>query len=540
MTEDSSNQKIAVLLSELAVLLEIAGVPFKPQVYERAAHSIEAFGQDLNDVYNREGIKGLRSIEGVGEGIALKIEEFLKTGRIADFEKLAKKYPPGVSKLTRIEGIGPHTAKQLYDELGIKSIEELAIAAKAGKLRSVKGLGERSEARILKSIQYIGENQNRFILGYKMPLILNILNNLRKNPGVIRAEIAGSVRRMQETVGNFDFVIIAKNSENVAVDFPNVNLHFTTSQSWGTSLQYYTGSKEHNSALEVLAKQRNYKLTNRATEEEIYSALGLKWIPPELRVNKGEIETSRLNKLPTLISYKDLKGDLQTQTDWTDGKHSIKQMAEAAKKIGLEYIAITDHTHTLKITNGNDDKRLLAQMEEIDRVQKEVGGIKILKGAEVNILADGSLDISDEVLAKLDVVGASVHSLMKKMSEAEMTNRITRAMENPHVDIIFHPTGRIISRREPYPVNMTKLIETAKRTGTILEANAWPDRLDLKDIHIKQAIESGVKISIDSDAHATEHFAVLEFGIAQARRGWARKSDVINAWPWEEMKKMLK
>ena len=296
-------------------------------------------------------------------------------------------------------------------------------------------------------------------------------------------------------------------------------------------------------------KIKSERLIAGKTEEEIYEKLGLEWIPPEIRTNSGEIDVARLrqgsggqgqiSKLPNLIGYGDLKGDLQVQTDWTDGEHSIKEMAEAAKKMGLEYVCITDHTKSLAMTGGSDEKKLLKQMAEIDKVQKQVSGIKILKGAEVNIMKDGTLDIDDETLSKLDVVGAAVHSNFN-LSEKEQTGRIKRAMENPNVDIIFHPTGRVIQRRDAYKVDVEELIKTAKRTKTVMEIDAFPDRLDLKDEYIRKAVNAGVKLSIDSDAHHTSHFKYLEYGIAQARRGWARKSDVINTRSWEEMLRLLK
>jgi DNA polymerase (family 10) len=340
----------------------------------------------------------------------------------------------------------------------------------------------------------------------------------------------------------------------------NADVRVLPPESFGAALQYFTGDKYHNIKLREIAIKKGYKLNEYGlfkaksekrkvksreimvagkTEEEIYEKLGMEWMEPELRTASGEIEAAQEGKLPKLIGYYDLKGDLQTQTDWTDGANSIKEMAEAAKKHGLEYIAITDHTASLAMTGGSDEKKLLRQMDEIDRVQKQVSAIKILKGAEVNIMKDGTLDISDGVLSKLDVVGASVHSNFN-MTEPDMTARIRRAMEDPNVDIIFHPTGRVIKKREPYKVDMEEIMKTAKRTGTVLEIDAYPDRLDLKDEYIRKAVELGVKLSIDSDAHHVSHFAYLEYGIAQARRGWAEKKDAINTRSWEEMLKLLK
>jgi len=562
------------ILYEMAVLLEIKEVAFKPQAYERAAYSIESFGEDVAEIYKKGGLKALEDIPGVGQGIAERIEEYIKTGRIADYEKLKKEFPVDISGLMEIEGVGPKMVKKLYQELGIKNASELEMAAKAGKLEKLEGLGEKSEERILKSISFLRQSQGRFVLGFILPTVRKIVDSLRALPEVKRAEFAGSIRRMQETVGDLDILVIS-NKPSQVMDFfmkmPEVqeiiakgqtktsvrlnigmdaDVRVLPPESFGAALQYFTGDKYHNIALREIAIKKGYKLNEYGlfkgekliagkTEEEIYKKLGMELMEPELRTNHGEIEAALTGKLPKLIGYDDLKGDLQVQTDWTDGENSIKEMAEAAKKQGLEYILITDHTKSLAMTGGLDEKKLMKQMVEIDKVQKQVSGIKILKGSEVNINKDGTLDIDEETLAKLDVVGAAVHSNFN-MPEADMTARIIRAMENPNVDILFHPTGRIIKRREPYKLDMDKVIKAAKRTKTVLEIDAFPDRLDLKDEHARKAVGDGVKLAIDSDAHSAGHFKFLEFGIAQARRGWAEKKDVINTRPWEEMLRSLK
>lgn len=569
-----TNQELVKVLYEMAALLEIKEVAFKPQAYERAAYSIEALGEDVAEIYKKGGLKALEDIPGVGQGIAERIEEYIKTGRITDYEKLKKEFPVDISGLMEIEGVGPKMVKKLYWELGIKNARELETAAKAGKLRKLEGLGEKSEQKILKSIGFLQQSQGRFILGFIFPMVRKIVDSLRTLPEVKRAEFAGSIRRMQETVGDLDILVISNKPAKVMdffVKMPEVqgiiekgptrtsvrlkigmdaDVRVLPPESFGAALQYFTGDKYHNIALREIAIKKGYKLNEYGlfrgdkliagkTEEEIYKKLGMEWMEPELRTNHGEIEAAIAGKLLKLIGYDDLKGDLQVQTDWTDGENSIKDMAEAAKRQGLEYIVITDHTKSLAMTGGLDEKKILKQMAEIDRVQKQVSGIKILKGSEVNINKDGTLDIDDETLAKLDVVGAAVHSNFN-MLEADMTARIIKAMENPNVDIIFHPTGRIIKRREPYKVDMDKIIQTAKKTKTVLEIDAYPDRLDLKDEHVRKAINEGVRLSIDSDAHSANHFKFLEFGIAQARRGWAEKKDVINTRPWEEMLKLLK
>ncbi|MEK7203765.1 MAG: DNA polymerase/3'-5' exonuclease PolX, partial [Patescibacteria group bacterium] len=404
--------------------------------------------------------------------------------------------------------------------------------------------------------------------------IKSILERIKKLPYVEIAEPAGSIRRMQETVGDLDILAISKEPEKVIDYFVKMtevahiygkgptkanvrlkngmdaDLRVLEPKSFGAALQYFTGDKYHNIAVRELAIKKGYKLSEYGlfkgkkmiagkTEEEIYEKLGLEWMPPEIRTNSGELDAAKERRLPKLVEYGSLKGDLQIQTDWSDGNNSIKEMAEAAKKHNLEYILITDHTKALAMTGGADEKRILKQMAEIDKIQKKISGIKILKGAEVDILKDGKMDISDEVLSKLDVVGGAVHSHFN-LPEKEQTQRIIRAMENPNVDIIFHPTGRMVQKREAYKVDMDELIKAAKRTKTIMEIDAYPSRLDLKDEYIRKAVEAGVKLSIDSDAHSTIHFQYLEFGIGQARRGWAEAKDIINTRGWKEMLGLLK
>lgn len=575
-----SNQELAKILNEMAVILDMKEVAFKPRAFEKAAYSIEALGEGVDEIYKKGGLKALEDIPGVGKGIAERIEEYVKTGHIKDYSQLKKQFPVDIGGIRRIEGVGPHLIKKLYQKLKIKNVEQLEKAAKAGKLRGLAGLGEKSEKKILKGIEFLRQSHGRFLLGHILPTARKMVDTLRDQPYVKKAEPAGSIRRMQETVGDLDILVISDKPAKVMdffVKMPEVeavlvkgptktsvrlkigmdaDVRVLPPESFGAASQYFTGDKYHNVALREIAIKKRYKLSEYGlfketrdkrqgtriagkTEEEIYEKLGMSWMEPELRTNRGEIEAATKGELPKLIGYDDLQGDLQVQTNWTDGENSIKEMAEAARKLGLKYIVITDHTKSLAMTGGSDEKRLLKQMIEIDKIQKEVSGIKILKGAEVNINKDGTLDIDDETLAKLDVVGASVHSNFN-MSEQDMTKRIIRAMENPNVDIIFHPTGRLIQKREPYKVDVEVLIKAAKRTKTILEVNAYPERLDLKDEYIRKAVEADVRLAINSDAHATHHFKSLELGIAQARRGWCEKKDVINTRPWQEMLKLLK
>lgn len=568
------NHELAKMFREMVVLLEIKEVAFKPRAYEHAAYSLENLDKDVKETYQAGGLQALLEIPGVGQGLAEKIEEFIQTGKIKEYEKLKKKLPVNISELNRIEGIGPKTIKKLYSKLKITNLENLKTAVEKGELAKIPSLGKKLQERILKSLNFLKEDGGRYLISSALPLARNIVESLRALPEIKKAEYAGSIKRMQETIGDLDILVISGQPDKVMdffVEMPQVaevlakgstkstvrlnnglqaDVRVVLPESFGAATQYFIGDKYHNVAVREIAIKKGYKLNEYGLfkgrkllagkdEKEIYEKLGMQWMPPELRTNHGEIEAALKDELPKLIEYGEIKGDLQTQTDWTDGANSIEEMAQAARKEGLEYICITDHTKALAMTGGNDEKRLLKQMAEIDKIQKKFSDFKILKGAEVDILKDGSLDIDDEVLAKLDVVGASVHSYFN-MTEKEMTARIIRAMANPNVDIIFHPTGRIIQRREPYKVDMAKLIETAKQTKTVLEANASPERLDLKDEYIRQAITAGVKISIDSDAHSIYHFKFLEYGIGQARRGWAEKKDVVNAYRWTDMLKMLK
>ncbi|OGN20796.1 MAG: DNA polymerase III [Candidatus Yanofskybacteria bacterium RIFOXYD1_FULL_42_10] len=570
------NQELVKILREISVLLEIKGVEFKPQAYEKVAHSIEMLEEDVKEIYKKGGIEALEKISGVGRGIAEKIEEYIKEHRIKDYLSLKKELPVDIDGLSVVEGVGPKMILKLYEELKIKTRDQLEKAARAGKLKSIEGFGQKTEENILRSIDFLKKEHGRFILGFVMPEVRAIVEKIKKVDGVEKAEFAGSIRRMQETVGDLDILVISKKPSAVMDFFVSMSeveavyakgdtkssirlklgmdadLRVLPPESFGAALQYFTGDKYHNIELRQIAIKQGYKLNEYGlykdkkimagqTEEEIYQKLGFAWMPPELRANRGELEAARENKLPKLIEYSDLVGDLQVQTDWTDGDNSIKEMAEAAQKIGLKYICITDHTKTLAMTGGSDEKKLLRQMAAIDEVNREFQGpgFKVLKGAEVNIMKDGTLDIDDETLAKLDVAGVSVHSNFN-MSEKDMTARIIRAMENPNVDILFHPTGRVIKRREAYKVDMDELLKTAKRTKTVMEIDAFPDRLDLKDEYIRKAVETGVKLAIDSDAHSASHFQYLEYGIAQARRGWAEKKDIINTKDLEDMLKLLK
>ena len=569
------NQAITKVLYSLAMYLRMDDVPFKPQAYERAAMAVESLSQDVEELYKTEGINGLERIPGVGKGIAERIKEYLKTGKVQDYEAYCKKYPVDLDELGLVEGLGPKSIRELYEKLRVRNLKGLEQAAKGGKIRKLPNFGEKSEKNILQSIAFVRLAKGRLLLGTIYPHVEEMVAMLHASGFTKQVVPAGSIRRMKETIGDVDILVTSKSPQKLIDYFLSkvpynklwgkgptkvsvhtlhgfdIDVRVLPEEVFGAGLQYFTGSKEHNVKLRTHAIQKGYKLSEYGlfrgkrrvackTEEEVYKVLGMQYIEPEMREDQGEIEAAlRHVYLPTLIPYGSLKGDLQIQTNWTDGENSIEEMAKEAKKQGLSYIAITDHTKDLAMVGGSDEKKLLRQMKEIDKIQKKISGVKILKGAEVNIRKDGTLDIKNDVLAKLDVVGVSVHSNFK-MTKKDMTERIQRAIRNPHVDILFHPTGRSMPKRDSYDIDIDAIIQTAKQTGTILEINAQPRRLDLKDIHIKKAVEAGVKMVVDSDAHSAEHFRFLKFGIAQARRGWAKEQDIINTKNVKEFLSSLK
>lgn len=569
-----TNKNLAQIFSEMAAILEIKGVDFKPKAFEKAAVSLENLAEEVEEIYRRGGLPDLEEIPGVGQGLAERIEEFIKTGKIGEYQKLKREFPVAVGEMMKIEGVGPKIIEKVYEELDIKNVAELKQAAEQGKLRNIAGLGEKLETKILRAINFLETEHGRFLLGEILPISRVILEKIKRAPGVEKIECAGSLKRMQETVGDLDFLVVSREAEAV-MDFftklPEVesviakgrtkssvrlkigidaDLRVIEAKSFGAALQYFIGDKYHNVAVREIAAKRGYKLNEYGLfkgkktvaakdENEIYLALGMAAPPPEIRTNHGEIEAALSKNLPNLIDYDDLQGDLQIQTDWSDGENSILEMAKAARAQGLNYILITDHSHRLTVANGLDEKRLLKQAEEIDKVNGQFSGFKVLKGIEVDILKDGSLDLSDNALEKLDIVGASIHSHFE-MDERSMTERIIRVMENPHVDIIFHPTGRLIQKRPAYKVDIDRIIKTANKTGTVLEINAFPERLDLRDEYIRKAVTVGVKLCIDSDAHSVEHLKFLELGIGQARRGWAEKKDVANAHDLKKLSRFFK
>lgn len=569
------NQELANIFYEIAYFLEMEGIPFKPYAYEKAGIILENLEKDIEEIYQQGGIQALMAIPGIGESIAKKIEEYLQTGTIRYYQEFKKRYPVDIEELISVEGVGPKMVKVLYEELGITNLKELEEAAKKGRIRNLPGFGKKTEENILQGIKFLKRSKGRFLLGEVLPVAEEIRQKLSKVQGVEKISLAGSLRRKKETIGDVDILVVAKNPDKVVEEFLklpgiikvwgkgktkssirldkgfDVDLRIIDKKSFGSALQYFTGSKEHNIALRKIAIDLGLKLNEYGVfkkdkfvagkdEKEVYKILGLDWIPPELRENQGEIERAKEHKLPKLIELKEIKGDLHCHTKWNGGANSVEEMVESAMALGYEYLGISDHTKTLKIEHGLDEKKLLEQRKEIEKInqklKKQKKKFRVLQGAEVNILKDGSLDIQDEALKKLDYAIAGIHSHFK-MKKEEMTRRIIKAMKNPYVNIISHPTGRILKRREEYQIDIEKILRAAKETKTVLEINSYPERLDLNDQNIKMAKEMGVKMIINTDSHHKDQLRYMKLGVFQARRGWAEKKDIVNCWP---LKKMLK
>ena len=567
------NYEVAELLNDIADLLEIQNIQFKPRAYRKAAFVIEGLTEDIVDIWKKGKLDDIPS---VGEGIAKKISDFLEHGTSSYLEKLKKRVPVDMEDLSRVSGLGPKTILKLYKKLNIKNIKELEKAAKQGKIKKIAGLGPTVEKNILKSIEFAKASGKRFLLGYASDIAEEIKNRLEKLKQVNKVEVAGSLRRKKETIGDIDILITSNNPAKVMDFFTGMDdvqdilakghtksavrlkegiqadVRVIAEKNYGAALLYFTGSKQHNIALRKIAIKKGMKLseyglfnkkTNKMlvgkTEQECYKKLGLKYIEPEIREEEGEIELAEKNKLPKLIGYNDLKSDLQLHTKWSDGNNTIMEMAQAAKKLGLKYICITDHTGQLKIANALDEKRIKKQRKEIDKANKQLKNFTILQGTEVNIKADGNLDMKNNILKELDIVIAAIHSGFKNSKE-KITQRLIKAMENEHVDIIGHPFGRLMNIRPSYEMDFDKILEKAKQTNTILEINAYPARLDLNDVHIRAAVKAGVKLSIGTDAHEANELRYYKLGIATARRGWATKKDIINTYSVRDMLKLLK
>jgi DNA polymerase (family 10) len=567
-----NNRQVADILYDIADMLEIRGeIIYKSVAYRRAADNILNLGRDINDVW-REG--KLREIPGVGDALTKKLDELLRTGRLEYYEGLQEEIPPGVVAMLAIPDVGPKTAKLLYEKLALMSVADVERAAREGKLRELPGLGVKSEANILAGIEALHRRSTRIPLGTAWPVAREILAGLRAGCSAVQqAAAAGSLRRMKATVGDIDLLVASDEPEAVMACFVNlplveevplrgstktsvilhnglqVDLRVLEPARYGSLLQYFTGSKDHNVALRELSLDQGLSLSEYGfkrdgeeilcpDEESVYNTLRLPWIPPELRENRGEIEAAKRGELPKLIELGDIKGDLHVHTSWSDGVASIAEMAETARGRGYQYAVISDHTQSLGVARGLTPERLREQRVEINRLNEHLADFRLLQGAEVEIKADGSLDLPDEALSELDVVVASIHSGLRQERE-RITSRLISAMCNPYVDVIGHPLGRILGQREDTAVDIATVMVVALETGKILEVNAIPDRLDLDDAHIRRAVEMGVRLAVNSDAHNAEGLAAMEYGVATARRGWAETKDVVNTLPLNELLELL-
>ena len=566
------NPDIAAVFSEIADLLEIEGDnPFRIRAYRNAARTIQDHGRGFVTMVS--GDEDLTAIPGIGKDLAARIKEVVETGTTGTLENLRKKLPPGIADLLRIQGLGPKRVGVLYKELNIGSLDQLREAAEAGRIRVLAGFGEKTEKKILESIHARADAGARFLRASAEPYAESIVAYLKEIPGVREVVLAGSYRRARETVGDLDVLVTGGESGVVMDRFTafdevkevlargptkssvilrpglQVDLRMVEPASFGAALNYFTGSKAHNIALRRLGQQRGLKINEYgvfederpvggATEEEVYRSVGLAWIPPELREDRGEIEAAREGRLPRLVEYENLRGDLHSHTTASDGKSTIEEMAIGARARGFEYLAITEHSKRLTVAGGLDEDELAKQVDEIDRINETLEGFTLLKGIEVDILEDGSLDLPDSILRRLDLVIGSVHTHFNLGGEKQ-TERILRAMDRPCFTMMGHLTGRLLLQRNGYDVDVPRIIRHAKERGCFIELNSHPQRLDLTDIHCTAAREEGVLVSVNSDAHTMNDFDVLHFGIGQARRGWLEKKDVLNTRPLNSLRPLL-
>ncbi len=567
------NADIARMFGEIADLLEIGEAnPFRIRAYRNAARIVEGLQFDLAGCVAAGG--ELPKLPGIGADLGAKIREIAASGTCALLEKLKRELPSGITDLLHVPGLGPKRVQRLYHELDVQTLEQLYRAARDGRLRALTGFGEKTELNILQGVEARLKRPGRYKLATAAQYAHAYADYLSRGAGVGRVVVAGSFRRMRETVGDLDILVTAAAPAQAMQRFSaypevkqvlsrgetrasvmlhagiQVDLRVVAEESYGAALHYFTGSKAHNIALRKLAQERGLKINEYGvfrggkriageTEESVYAAVGLPYIEPELREDRGEIEAARKGALPRLVELGDLRGDLHVHTTASDGHNSIMDMALAASARGLTYLAVTEHSRRLRLAHGLDPRRLEAQIDEIDRLNAELAGIRVLKGIEVDILADGTLDLPDSVLGRLDVVVGAVHSDFH-LSRERQTERILKALENPHFNILAHPTGRLIERREPYDVDMLRVIRKARARGRFLELNAHPERLDLLDTHCRMAKDEGVLVCISSDAHSALDFVHLRYGIGQARRGWLEKADVLNTRPLADLRKLLR
>ncbi|HEC72195.1 MAG TPA: DNA polymerase/3'-5' exonuclease PolX [Thermoplasmatales archaeon] len=567
------NQLVADVLYQVADLLDIKGeIFFKTRAYRMAAQKIETLNEDIETVVKENR---LREIPGVGEALAKKIKELVETGRLEYFEKLKKEIPPELLKMLDISGLGPKKIAAVYNKLGIKTIEELRKAAEEGKLRNLEGFGEITEKNILRGIRLMDKTSGRVLLNVAYHHGNKYIEYLKKHKKIKRLSLAGSLRRMKETIGDIDILassdepdeimdyfvkyydvqrILMKGSTKSSVvlnDELQVDLRVVDDKSFGAALQYFTGSKEHNVQMRNLAIKKGFKLNEYGlfkkntdtfitgrNEEEIYKKLGLAFIEPELRENRGEIEAAKENKLPRLVKHDDIKGDLHVHSNYSDGFETIEAIAEKSLRLGYQYVGITDHSQSLRVAHGLSKEQIVKKKKEIEKINKKLDNFRILCGTECDIKPDGTLDYDNSILKMFDFVMIGIHTSFK-MSRKEATNRIIRGMENRYVNILAHPTCRLMMKREPLDLDMEKIFEAAKETNTYLEINAFPDRLDLNDYYTKLAKEQKVKFTVGTDAHSLNHMDFMRYGVATARRGWLEKKDILNTCTLKEIERIF-
>jgi len=562
------NKELADLFNKMADILEFKNEnPFKISAYRKASRIIGDLTQDIEEIAESGKLK---DVPGIGEGMAEKIVEYLKTGRVSKYEEVRKGVSNELIAIMEIPGMGPKTLSMIHKERGIGNLSELEKALEDGSLIGLPGIGEKKVENIKRGIQLLKQSKGRMNLGIAFPIAGRIVQALREKTGSQKIEWAGSLRRMRENIGDIDILATGPNKEKIIHTFVHlpevkqvlasgetkasiiveggiqIDLRVVEEDSYGAALQYFTGSKAHNIHLRGIAKAKGIKVNEYGVfkgekkiggkdEKDVYRTLGIEWIEPELREDRGEIEAAKEGYLPKLVGEQEIKGDLHVHSKWSDGTSTIEEIARAAQKRGYQYVAICDHSKSLKITHGLDESRLMKQMEEIDRLNEKfqgekLKGFQVLKGTEVDILADGKLDLSEKVLEKLDLVVAAVHSGFKQDKE-KMTRRIVRALENPLVHILAHPSGRLLGARDPYEVDLDEVMEVVKQYGKALEINAYFERLDLDDIHCRKAKEMGIRVGIGTDAHHLDQMWMVSLGVAVARRGWLESKDVLNTLP---------
>lgn len=572
------NKAIAEIFEEIAAMVGLMDLPssrFEARAYKKAALTIGTLQEPIEEVYAKGGIAALMQLPGVGKGLASKIAEYVKTGHIAKYESMKRKYPINLKELTGIQGMGIKRAMQLYRSLGISDLKELKEAIASHKVSSLRGFGKRSEDSIAKGIMLLEKSSGRFLLSDALPMAEEIIDKLTSSGLVKAAIVAGSIRRMKETIGDIDILALSPQGQRVMdffVELPgvaailgkgqtktsvrfdmgiNCDLRVIAPRSFPAAIQYFTGSRDHNIQVRTIAIKKGLKLNeyglftkagkqiNVKSEKEIYSKLGMQWMPPEQREARGEVKLAQEHRINPLIGYADLRGDLHTHTKETDGANSIEEMAAAAMAAKLEYFATTNHTKSLRVAHGMSDDQFVKYFKHIDRLNDQLSGrVTILKGAEVDILKDGSLDLGGKALKECECLVAAVHSNFT-MPEAEMTARVVKALDSGKVNVLAHPTGRVLFEREQYQIDLDKIFEAAERNGVALEINSFPNRLDLNDTNIMRASKYKIRFSIDSDSHRASHFSLLRYGIGTARRGWLGKDRILNAMGLKSVRKAL-